>query len=503
MNNSDKTLRILIAALGGQGGGTLMNWIVSAARQNDFHVQATSVPGVAQRTGSTSYYIEISPDKNTVLGLVPMPARVDVVLSSELIETARMMDAGFVSPNRTTLITSSSRVFSTAEKINLGDGRFDASAVKEAAQVLAKTCHSLDLEQLANDHKTFISATMFGALAGSGVLPWPADKSRAILETGGKISPSLAGFDATLAALQLDALVNEFDDETEQPSITSLSGFEDCAPALREVITLGYERTIDFQDAEYGALYLTRCKQLIDAARSDHTAQDALTEACRRLALWMAYEDTARVADLKTRASRFETIRKEAEIKDGQVFRITEYLKPRAEEIADVMPRWIGERIMKRATRGGWFPFIGRGIYIRSNGIVGYWLLRTMAAFKHIRRKSLRYHVEQEAIENWLAKMAQALRDAPDFAGALAQLPRVLKGYSDTQQRGKRAFDMIMADIVKPAMDADLSSKTPSLRGAIAAALADENHKSFDQFMQTGEIEIQPPTLARKPAHAH
>jgi indolepyruvate ferredoxin oxidoreductase, beta subunit len=120
-------LSILIAALGGEGGSVLMNWIVEAARASGLAVQATSVPGVAQRTGSTSYYIEIHPAPQAgrpepVFALFPMPGRVDVAIASEHLEAARLMERGFVSPKRTTLIMSTSRVYTTAEK-NADGGR--------------------------------------------------------------------------------------------------------------------------------------------------------------------------------------------------------------------------------------------------------------------------------------------------------------------------------------------------------------------------------------------
>ena len=49
-----KPVTILVGALGGDGGGVLCDWIVSAAQSEGLGVQATQIPGVAQRTGATT-----------------------------------------------------------------------------------------------------------------------------------------------------------------------------------------------------------------------------------------------------------------------------------------------------------------------------------------------------------------------------------------------------------------------------------------------------------------
>ena len=56
---------VLIAALGGEGGGVLTDWIVAAAASQGFPVQSTSIPGVAQRTGATTYHIEFCRRRGT------------------------------------------------------------------------------------------------------------------------------------------------------------------------------------------------------------------------------------------------------------------------------------------------------------------------------------------------------------------------------------------------------------------------------------------------------
>jgi len=93
-HRAQRPLSLAIAALGGQGGGVLADWIVEIAESHGWIVQLTSVPGVAQRTGTTVYYLEMcpSPGEGTadpVLALMPVPGDVDVVVAAELMEAGR------------------------------------------------------------------------------------------------------------------------------------------------------------------------------------------------------------------------------------------------------------------------------------------------------------------------------------------------------------------------------------------------------------------------------
>src|SRR5438874_10002283 len=113
-----RPITIAVVALGGEGGGVLADWIVDLAEHGGYLAQATSVPGVAQRTGATIYYVELFPRADAeaaglapVLALMPMPGDVDIVLASELMEAARAVQRGLVTPERTTLIASTHRVW--------------------------------------------------------------------------------------------------------------------------------------------------------------------------------------------------------------------------------------------------------------------------------------------------------------------------------------------------------------------------------------------------------
>ena len=84
---------VQIAALGGQGGGVLAEWLAEAAHMVGYPAQVTSIPGVAQRTGATTYYFEILPEKNPpanpVFSLFPDEDGLDLMVALEPLEAAR------------------------------------------------------------------------------------------------------------------------------------------------------------------------------------------------------------------------------------------------------------------------------------------------------------------------------------------------------------------------------------------------------------------------------
>src|SRR5664279_5109635 len=177
-----RPITLLIAALGGEGGGVLTGWIVAAAEAAGFPVQRTSIPGVAQRTGATTYYIEILPvkaaalgGKRPVLALTPGVGDIDIAVASELLEAGRTVANGFVTPDRTTMIGSLSRFYAMDEKIAMGDGRFDQDRLIAIVKDNARDSLLIDMQQLAEQSRSIVSAVMLGAIAGSQRLPVTAE----------------------------------------------------------------------------------------------------------------------------------------------------------------------------------------------------------------------------------------------------------------------------------------------------------------------------------------
>jgi len=163
-------ITIAVLALGGQGGGVLADWILAAANAQGWHTQGTSVPGVAQRTGSTVYYIELFPGGTAaapVLAMMPVPGDVDVVIASELMEAGRAILRGFVTAERTTLVASTHRIYAISEKSAMGDGLAASGRIVEAAGQRARRFIGFDMDAAAAAAGSVISSVMLGALAAS------------------------------------------------------------------------------------------------------------------------------------------------------------------------------------------------------------------------------------------------------------------------------------------------------------------------------------------------
>ncbi len=516
--NANPPYCILIAALGGEGGGVLADWLVQCALESGLPVQATSVPGVAQRTGATSYYIELLREPlpegagTPVFALTPLPGCVDVVVASELLEAARMMERGFVT-RRTTLLASTHRVYTTIEKMHMADGRQDGARMQQAAHAMAGKAVLFDMEAVTVKGGTVVSAVMFGALAGAGVLPWPRETcERVIREAGKGVEASLAGF-----ALAFDAASRPPGAEQPVASPDAVKVLADAAlrPALRDawaariapwpaalqvLAAHGALRCLDYQHEAYAGQYLDGVAALAAAANAESAA--ALEEGARQLALWMCFEDVIRVADLKTRRSRYQRVRAEAQAKGADIVRVTEHFKPGIDEVAAVLPRALGARLMALAQRRGWLGKAHVGLHIRSTSLWGYLMLRFLARLRPLRPRSLRFAQEHEALAVWLAALQQVLPVAPAFALALAGLPQVLKGYGETQARGRLNYARLWATQVAPALSGalDIASAAAQLQAALKATLADPEGRL--NAAHPASPVAQPVFWAQKPAPA-
>jgi indolepyruvate ferredoxin oxidoreductase beta subunit len=484
-----KAITVAIVAMGGEGGGVLADWITDMAEDAGFYAQTTSVPGVAQRTGSTIYYLEMFPEaavraagKDPVLALMPVPGELDVVIASELMEAGRAIQRGLVTADRTTLIASTHRVYSMTEKTAIADGRVDSAKLIEGGTAAAKRFVARDFARIAAETGSVISAALFGALAASDALPFTQTQFEDAIRRGGVgIETSLTAFRAGVKAAgeperrEADAAIPKIG-----PRLRGLAERvnKSFPVASRAVLLAGVQRLADYQDESYASDYLD---QLDPIQRVDRDGE-LLTETARYLALWMSYEDTIRVADLKTRGARFERVHQEVHAQPDQVVQIREFLHPRVEEISDTLPAGLGRWLLQSQwARGLVDRFTSKGKVVETTSIHGFLMLYFIAGLRRFRRGSLRFGIEQKRIAEWLAQVESLAVSDYALAREVAECPQLVKGYGDTHHRGWRNFERVMGAISGLRRTADAAASMKRLR---EAALADESGRKLDEALR-------------------
>lgn len=495
MNNT-QPITLLLCALGGEGGGVLTEWLVATARHAGYAAQATSVPGVAQRTGATTYYLEVFPvpladlgDRRPVFGLNPLPGRLDVLVSSELLETGRQVTNGLTSNTHTLVITSSARALTTTEKTALGDGRRQAAELLQLVQQHSRVHHVLDMAQLTQTAGTVVSAVMLGALAASGVLPFVRADYEAALGPGAQAS--LRGFalafDAVTAqrtqATYVEAVLGGHDSPPQALPVLAPAVAQAFPPAVHDMVALGHARVCAYQDAAYGQRYLDRLQRVLAAERSGDVSgahgYQTTRETARWLALWMAFDDIVRVADLKSRASRRQRVAREVKQADGDLLRVYDHFKPGVPEFAALLPQAGAQRLLAwdhRRQAAGRAPW-ALPLKVASHSVRGLLALRLLASLRWLRPHGQRFATEQALIDRWLAAVVSGAQTDAALGLELARCGQLIKGYGSTNERGKDNLLHIVDHLAQPGM-------AQAVAQTRAAALSDEAGKGLDQALQ-------------------
>ncbi len=502
----ERPVTIAILAIGGQGGGVITDWLVALGEANRWYVQATSVPGVAQRTGATLYYVEMIPESGRVpvLAMMPAPGDVDVVIAAELMEAGRAIQRGLVTPDRTTLIASSHRAYGILEKTAPGEAIADSDKVVAIARRRARRLIAFDMQRIAEECRSVISASLFGALAGSGALPFAREHFEAVIRHGGKgVEASLKAFAAACdtVALAETGLVDPLPAKPARPPAAEPAGGSDqdrrdyglavertrAFPYETGAIVLaGLRHVVDFQDPAYGHEYLDRLDAILalDRDRGGFGRSYALTrEAAKYLARAMAYDDVIRVADLKTRAGRMARVRAEAGAGAGEVVRVTEFMHPRMHEVCGTLPARWGRWLEARPRLVGALDrVVDRGRHVRTDSIFWFSALYLLAGLKPRRRQLRRHEVETAHLEAWFAKVREIAPVNYVLAVEILRCRRLIKGYSDTLARGQSKFDRVLSalPVLVPRSDG-----AHWLRRLREAALLDEEGKALDGALKT------------------
>ena len=556
-------ISLLICALGGEGGGVLTEWIIATAHHAGYAAQSTSIPGVAQRTGATTYYIEVFPTpiaqlggKRPVFSLNPVPGALDALVSSELLETTRQIGNGMATAERTRVMTSSTRTFTTMERMQMGDGRIDSERLLDVVQAHSRAHNVFDMGQVAREAGTIVSAVMLGAVAGSGLFPFKRSDYEAVVSEGsGTAAASLRGFakafelvsavpatggaadtrvtthNATsVGTMPATTTAKSAIGETTNVSKAQLAMVTQALPKdellpqyskglqpdlalkfpspVHDMLALGHARMLEYQGAAYAQLYVDRlhkvlqAEQAADAEKANNFA--TTREMARWLALWMAFDDIVRVADLKSRASRWQRVVGEVKAGGDDLLKVYDHFKPGVPEFAALLPASLAHKLTawdRRRVLKGKTPW-ALPLKVGTHSIIGMLSLRFLASLKWLRVRGSRYATEQSTIAQWLQGVVQGTQRHWQLGHEIALCGRLIKGYGSTNERGKGNLLHVLEHLTR---GADAQQAASAVKAARSAALADDAGKALDATLQqhgapARPVKEHPIRFVRKPS---
>ncbi|MFA0750213.1 MAG: hypothetical protein SLRJCFUN_000616 [Candidatus Fervidibacter sp.] len=472
-------ITVLVAAVGGQGGQLFSQWLFDAAKEAGFFPVGVGLPGLSQREGATVYYLEFfaQPEETAFFSPFPEKGQVQLLIGLELLELLRALREGYLSEDGA-IVGSTHRVLSADEKLPLKGGFVTAEQAMPLLRRAAKHCIAFDAVQaagLAGLSERAANAILFGALAASGILPFPPDAfRRAIEHYGVAVAFNLRAFEFGLRFQEWQSQLRTLDDvaaqewaflpEPKLPAeiqrrMEAISVDDELAMTLRHAARW----LCHYQDTHYFARYLD-CVQDIyerDAGQGtrDERQENLLVtkEVARILALRMAYEDAVRVAQLKTQRQRFERLRKEHRISEDTVYRVVDFFSPDWDELTGLLPfggtwdmghgTWEKENdaLPNLPTQAEELRRPALQLRVETSSLTGFFLLKLLQWLKPLRPYSQRFKREWAAITEWLDAVKQALDKDYDLAFLIARSGEMVRGYGRTRRKTLAAWRAFVA----------------------------------------------------------
>jgi indolepyruvate ferredoxin oxidoreductase beta subunit len=274
------------------------------------------------------------------------------------------------------------------------------------------------------------------------------------------------------------------DDDMRAPVALPVAVASQFPPEVHAMLTLGHARMLEYQGPAYAQLYVQRLGQVLAAERAADPsgAQGFATtrEMARWLALWMAFDDIVRVADLKSRGSRWQRVKGEVKAGDEDLLRVYDHFKPGAPEFAALLPpglsaallRWDRKRVL--AGKSPW----ALPLKIGTHSVSGMLSLRVLASLKWLRLRGARFANEQAMIEKWLAGVVDGTRQHWQLGHEIALCGRLIKGYGATNERGKENLLHVLDHLAHA--DHPPADNAAAIAAARTAALADDAGIALD-----------------------
>lgn len=487
MGDNTGLTKILIPAVGGQGGGVLTEWLVQLFLTEGFEVQGVGLPGLSQRGGSTMYYLEAYPkakssSKPIIFSQYPLPGDIDIILAQEFLELGRVLELGYGS-DKTTIVSSTHRIYSTLEKMPISNGIYPDEKLHRLANSFSARFVGLDALALAKENEMdelAINAILLGALGASGSLPiTEASFLKAISQVGVAVENNIKAFrigwesikskkhnislikpDLDWEQIRREKLAKVGPSKREGLFSLLLTVQNEYPERLREILTEALVRLADYQDVWYAEKYMDALKGVYQVDKNSGSSSFPLTESfAKNLALWMSYEDGIRVAELKINPERFKRIRKDMQLHDDQVLHVIDYLNPDAEEIYGLLPNLLVSPIVKLADNRLFrmvLPDSKRITFAqapKTSSFFGSFRLWSVTKLKKLRPYSYRFKKEHAYIKKYVAHVEKYSKINYKLACVVAKSGGMVKGYGRIRRRTLLCLERYLENIIDPLAD--------------------------------------------------
>jgi indolepyruvate ferredoxin oxidoreductase beta subunit len=472
MSDGPQRISVLIAAVGGQGGHILGEWLLAAARLADWQARGVGLPGLSQRGGATIYYLELAhgPEaEKTVFCPFPVSGDLDIILGQELLELVRA--ACRYGGDKCKIVGSTHRIYTVQERLTQQPELLSEGDARELLKGRCERAILFDASRAAREEgldQVAANSVLLGALAASGFLPLSAECfEEAIRQTGPAPETNLRAFRAGVKAARqtLDAAASELRIAESAPyesaaerslprSIRRDIGYRAMAavPQLTPIVSEAARQLTAYQSAAYARLYLAMVQAAfnLDIERNDGR-YDLTAEFARVLAVRMTLEDMFRVAELKTDPNRFSQIRLELGAGSDEILHITDYLCPQVEQIVGALPDALARSLLRLLA-----PIRFRSLPMRvsTSSIPGYFLLRSMAALKFLRPLSWNFRQEEKWIRLYARRVMNCARADHELGVLAASAGELVKGYGDTRRKMLSCWNAFHDELISPMLEA-------------------------------------------------
>jgi indolepyruvate ferredoxin oxidoreductase beta subunit len=456
----------------------VVDWLLLACREAGLVGQA--VP-LADATDLHGMYVEIAADAalEGCFGELPWGS-VDLVVAGEHLELLRAIDAGFVDPDITTVVSSCRRAFTDVEQVVAPQHVLDEREIDAIAIARSLAYYAFDGHEVARWYGLPAAAQpglLLGAVFGSEVTGLDEQCFQAAIDTLGidaDLQQAAFGRGTRLgrrAGGRVRRVRTAYQFTRRRRALVdhhSRREFEELVARAEQVVQLEHVPVLqeaifqlcEFQNSAWAAMLVDHVDAIASAERDllgelPAAHRSVVPDSIRSLAAMMVWPDGAWIANRKIRRDRLKQLRAAHGITRRERYDLVEYIPLDALERAASRSR----RVPKLANSiDPHLPPLLQPLRVEqiiTTTIRGALRLRRLAASSRNRAGSARERLELDSVEAWLQTIHDALRVDHEIALIVARSGTLVQGSGAVREANRATAHAFWGRIVRQSIALD------------------------------------------------